>query len=72
MNKWRAARKQIAQHFAPNVAKRDYYSVQEAESVQLLYEFLHEPRGFMLHPMRYATSVTTCLGMRQTDQAAYY
>ncbi|KAF8607575.1 cytochrome P450 [Ceratobasidium sp. AG-I] len=61
MTKWRAARKQIVQHFAPNAAKNNYYSVQEAESVQLLHEFLYQPDKFMLHPMRYATSVTTCL-----------
>ncbi|KAG8700983.1 hypothetical protein FRC09_005630 [Ceratobasidium sp. 395] len=60
-NKWRSARKQIVQHFAPNVMKTENFPVQEAESVQLLYEFLHEPSGFMHHPMRYVTSVLTCL-----------
>ncbi|KAG9118360.1 hypothetical protein FRC07_007149 [Ceratobasidium sp. 392] len=61
INKWRSARKQIVQHFAPNVMKAEKYPIQEAESVQLLYEFLHEPKGFMHHPMRYVTSVLTCL-----------
>ncbi|KAG8683056.1 hypothetical protein FRC09_016327, partial [Ceratobasidium sp. 395] len=51
-NKWRSARKQIVQHFAPNVMKAEHFPVQEAESVQLLYDFLHEPEGFMHHPMR--------------------
>ncbi|KAG9122079.1 hypothetical protein FRC07_001687 [Ceratobasidium sp. 392] len=60
-NKWRSARKQIVQHFAPNVMKTENFSIQEAESVQLLHEFLHEPKGFMHHPMRYVTSVLTCL-----------
>lgn len=63
MDRWRAGRKQMVQHFAPNVVKSDYFLVQEAESVQLLYEFLHEPKRFMLHPMRYATSVASSLGM---------
>jgi hypothetical protein len=62
-NKWRIARKQIVQHFAPSVMKTQNFVVQEAESVQLLYEFLHEPKDCMLHPMRYVTSVLTCLGM---------
>ncbi|KAG8711462.1 hypothetical protein FRC08_015862 [Ceratobasidium sp. 394] len=60
-NKWRLARKQIVQHFAPNVMKTENFPVQEAESVQLLYEFLHDPKGFMHHPMRYVTSVLTSL-----------
>ncbi|QRV87494.1 cytochrome P450 family protein [Ceratobasidium sp. AG-Ba] len=60
-NKWRAARKPIVQHFNPSIVKADYFRIQEAESVQLLYEFLHEPKDFMRHPMRYATSVLTCL-----------
>jgi hypothetical protein len=43
--------------------KTENFVIQEAESVQLLYEFLHEPVDFMHHPMRYVTSVLTCLGM---------
>ncbi|KAF8607576.1 cytochrome P450 [Ceratobasidium sp. AG-I] len=61
MAKWRAARKQIVQHFASSVAKNDYHSVQEAESVQLLHEFLYQPDKFMLHSTRYTTSIMTCL-----------
>ncbi|KAG9105986.1 hypothetical protein FRC07_009034 [Ceratobasidium sp. 392] len=41
--------------------KTENFPIQEAESVQLLHEFLHEPKGFMHHPMRYVTSVLTCL-----------
>ncbi|CAE6405195.1 unnamed protein product [Rhizoctonia solani] len=61
IHKWRAGRKQIVRHFAPAVMKRENVTLQEAESVQLLYEFLHQPEGFMNHPMRYTTSVITCL-----------
>ncbi|CEL59386.1 O-methylsterigmatocystin oxidoreductase OS=Aspergillus flavus (strain ATCC 200026 / FGSC A1120 / NRRL 3357 / JCM 12722 / SRRC 167) GN=ordA PE=2 SV=1 [Rhizoctonia solani AG-1 IB] len=61
IHKWRAERKQIVQHFAPGVMKTENVPLQEAESVQLLYEFLHQPEGFMNHPMRYTTSVITCL-----------
>lgn len=62
MEKWRTGRKQIVQHFAPNVmTKPDRYSLQEAESVQLLYECLHMPERFMDHPLRYTASVVTCL-----------
>ncbi|KAG8691581.1 hypothetical protein FRC11_000622 [Ceratobasidium sp. 423] len=60
-NKWRLARKQIVQHYASSVVKTEYVALQEAESVQLLHEFLHNPKYFMQHPMRFTTSVVTCL-----------
>ncbi|KAH7343964.1 cytochrome P450 [Rhizoctonia solani] len=60
-NKWRLARKQIVQHYASSLVKTEYVALQEAESVQLLYEFLHDPKHFMQHPMRFTTSVVTCL-----------
>ncbi|CAE6429628.1 hypothetical protein ACGC1H_000900 [Rhizoctonia solani] len=60
-NKWRLARKQIVQHYAAAVVKTEYVTLQEAESVQLLHEFLHDPKHFMQHPMRFTTSVVTCL-----------
>ncbi|GAB1524990.1 hypothetical protein RhiTH_008146 [Rhizoctonia solani] len=61
IHKWRAGRKTLVQHFAPAVMKSKNVLLQEAESVQLLYEFLHQPEGFMNYPMRYTTSVMTCL-----------
>jgi hypothetical protein len=50
----------MVQHY-PRTAKNHYTQIQEAESVQLLYDFLHLPEHHMHHPMRYATSVVTCL-----------
>ncbi|KAJ1307502.1 hypothetical protein OPQ81_001601 [Rhizoctonia solani] len=66
-NRWRVARKQMVQHY-PRASKNHYVELQEAESVQLLYDFLHLPEHHMHHPMRYATSVITCLnyGVRCT------
>nr|AVZ23852.1 cytochrome P450 [Thanatephorus cucumeris] len=60
-SKWRLARKQIVQHYASSVVKTEYVGLQEAESVQLLHNFLHDPKHFMQHPMRFTTSVVTCL-----------
>lgn len=60
-DKWRDGRKLIVRHFAPSVMKNENFALQEAESVQLLYDFLHQPGHFMQHPMRYTTSVLTCL-----------
>ncbi|CAE6461268.1 unnamed protein product [Rhizoctonia solani] len=50
------------------MAKTEYFHIQEAESVQLVYDFLHQPQRFMEHVMRYTTSVVTCLnyGVRCT------
>ncbi|ELU37780.1 cytochrome P450, putative [Rhizoctonia solani AG-1 IA] len=62
-SKWRLARKQIVQHYASSVVKTEYVGLQEAESVQLLHDFLHDPKHFMQHPMRFTTSVVTCLSM---------
>lgn len=59
--KWRIARKQIIQHYAPNITKTEHVRIQEAESAQLLHDFLHKPEQFMQHPMRYTTSIITCL-----------
>lgn len=49
------------QHYAPSIVKTEYVALQEAESIQLLHDFLHEPQDFMKHPMRFTTSVVTCL-----------
>ncbi|CEL55391.1 O-methylsterigmatocystin oxidoreductase OS=Aspergillus parasiticus GN=ordA PE=3 SV=1 [Rhizoctonia solani AG-1 IB] len=58
--KWRAARKQIVRHY-PRTSDPEQVHLQEAESVQLLHDFLHDPEQHMEHSMRYTTSVITCL-----------
>ncbi|CAE6458667.1 unnamed protein product [Rhizoctonia solani] len=60
-DKWRIARKLIVQHYAPRAIKTEHIRLQEAESIQLVHDFLHKPKEFMRHPMRYTTSVITCL-----------
>ncbi|CAE6424359.1 unnamed protein product [Rhizoctonia solani] len=60
-DKWRTARKLIVQHYAPRAIKTEHVRLQEAESLQLVHDFLHKPKEFMHHPMRYTTSVITCL-----------
>ncbi|CAE6436085.1 unnamed protein product [Rhizoctonia solani] len=52
-NKWRTPRKLIVQHYSSRVSKDEHVRLQEAESVQLLYDFLHQPTQFMEHVMRY-------------------
>ncbi|CAE7084365.1 unnamed protein product [Rhizoctonia solani] len=58
--KWKAARRQIVRHY-PRASDPEQVHLQEAESVQLLYDFLHQPEHNMKHPMRYTTSIITCL-----------
>ncbi|CAE6429779.1 unnamed protein product [Rhizoctonia solani] len=60
-DRWRTARKLIVQHYAPRAIKTEHVRLQEAESVQLVHDFLHQPEQFMQHSMRYTTSVITCL-----------
>ncbi|ELU40383.1 cytochrome P450 domain-containing protein [Rhizoctonia solani AG-1 IA] len=53
--KWRAARKQIVRHY-PRASDPEQVRLQEAESVQLLYDFLHDPERHIKHSMRYTTN----------------
>ncbi|CUA76075.1 O-methylsterigmatocystin oxidoreductase [Rhizoctonia solani] len=58
--KWKAARKQIVRHY-PRASDPEQVRLQEAESVQLLHDFLHQPEQSMRHSMRYTTSIIACL-----------
>ncbi|CAE6526708.1 unnamed protein product [Rhizoctonia solani] len=58
--KWKAARKQIVRHY-PRASDPEQVRLQEAESVQLLHDFLHQPEQSMQHSMRYTTSIIACL-----------
>ncbi|KAG8731898.1 hypothetical protein FRC11_001716 [Ceratobasidium sp. 423] len=58
--KWKAARRQIVRHY-PRASDPEQVRLQEAESVQLLYDFLRQPEHSMQHSMRYTTSIITCL-----------
>ncbi|CAE6419330.1 unnamed protein product [Rhizoctonia solani] len=60
-DRWRTARKLIVQHYAPRTIKTEHIRLQDAESIQLVHDFLHKPKHFMQHAMRYTTSVITCL-----------
>ncbi|KEP51678.1 putative cytochrome P450 family protein [Rhizoctonia solani 123E] len=58
--KWKAARKQIVRHY-PRASDPEQVRLQEAESVQLLHDFLRQPEQNIQHTMRYTTSIITCL-----------
>ncbi|CAE6515922.1 unnamed protein product [Rhizoctonia solani] len=57
---WKAARRQIVRHY-PRASDPEQVRLQEAESVQLLHDFLHQPEYNIQHLMRYTTSIVTCL-----------
>ncbi|KAG8703175.1 hypothetical protein FRC11_010928 [Ceratobasidium sp. 423] len=57
---WKAARRQIVRHY-PRASDPEQVRLQEAESVQLLHDFLHQPEHNIQHSMRYTTSIVTCL-----------
>lgn len=58
---WRTSRKLMVQHFSMATCEKEYAFIQEAEGIQLLYDFMHKPDEIMEHPMRYATSSLTSI-----------
>ena len=62
--KWRVNRKLIVQQFPSITSTRtstEHVPIIEAESTQLLHEFLRSPEGFMEHSIRFASSVMTSM-----------
>lgn len=55
--KWRDLRKLIQQEVTAAVCEREYISLQEAEAVQMLHDFLVAPDLVMDHPKRFSNSV---------------
>lgn len=64
--KWRVNRKLVVQQFPSITSTRtrtEHVPIIEAESCQLLYDLLRYPDDFMEHPMRFASSVMTSIGL---------
>lgn len=62
--KWRTNRRLLVQHFttvASQHTKEAFVPIIEAESTQLLHDFLHKPGQFMSHPVRFSSSVMTSI-----------
>lgn len=59
---WRAMRKLINQTFRESACDNQHYKIQEAEAIQMLYDFLTRPEENMLHPRRFSNSMTTSTG----------
>lgn len=60
-DRWRQLRKAVHQFFMESKCERDHWKIQEAEASQMLYDFLETPENHMLHPKRYANSITNSL-----------
>jgi hypothetical protein len=54
---WRVFRKLVHQNFMESVVEKDYVPVQNAEAVQMLFDFCQRPDQHMLHPKRFSNSV---------------
>ena len=63
--KWRLLRKLIHQQFNEARCEREHITLQNAEAVQMLRDFLVEPKGLMLHPKRFNNSIIMSLGKSQ-------
>lgn len=59
---WRSIRKIIHQIFMESRCDKEHYKVQEAEGVQMLYDFMTNPKENMLHPKRFSNSITMSIG----------
>ncbi|EXJ68791.1 uncharacterized protein A1O5_07722 [Cladophialophora psammophila CBS 110553] len=55
--RWRAFRKLIHQEFMESMCEKNHIKLQNAESVQMLRDFLISPENHMLHPKRFSNSV---------------
>ncbi|KAI9841063.1 MAG: hypothetical protein M1837_001034 [Sclerophora amabilis] len=60
-DQWRTFRKLINQHFMEAMCEREHLSVQNAEAVNLVKDFLVSPEDHMIHPKRFSNSVTNSI-----------
>ncbi|KAI9841068.1 MAG: hypothetical protein M1837_001039 [Sclerophora amabilis] len=56
-NAWRTIRKLVHQHFMEPVCDREHVTIQDAEALQLLKDFMTAPEQHMLHPKRFSNSI---------------
>ena len=55
--RWRQIRKLIHQHFMESMCDRQHITLQNAEAVQLVRDFLVQPEGAMEHMKRFSNSI---------------
>lgn len=55
---WRATRKLLHTTLMEKVVESDHLKLQDAEARQMLRDYLVNPEEHMLHPKRFANSVT--------------
>lgn len=60
--KWRTMRKLIVQEFTENLCDKKHISVVNAEAVQMLRDFVIDPKSLMNHPKRFSNSIIMSLG----------
>ena len=60
--RWRLLRKLMYQKFHESRCEREYITLQNAEAVQMLKDYLVEPEGLMRQPKRFSNSIIMSLG----------
>lgn len=60
-DKWRLFRKLMHQQFHEARCEREHITLQNAEAVQMLKDFLVDPKGLMEHPKRFSNSIIMSL-----------
>ncbi|KIW98747.1 uncharacterized protein Z519_00410 [Cladophialophora bantiana CBS 173.52] len=59
--RWRLMRKLIHQDLTESLCDREHSKLHQAESVQLLYDMLHNPDDWVFHLKRYSNSIIMCI-----------
>ena len=62
-NTWRTFRKLCHQQFMESRCEKEHITLQNAEAVHMLRDFVDAPEEFMHHPKRFSNSIIMSLGM---------
>jgi len=60
--RWRLMRKLIHQDLTESLCDREHSKLHQAESVQLLYDMLHNPDDWVFHLKRFSNSIIMSIG----------
>ena len=66
-NQWRMFRRLVHQHLQESMVNAEHLSIVDAEAVQLVRDFMLDPKNYMLHPKRFSNSITNSIGKRYFD-----
>ncbi|KAK3386869.1 cytochrome P450 [Podospora didyma] len=60
-DQWRTCRKVVHQFFMEQMVVKQHVEVVNAEAIQMLRDFIEQPKGYMKHPKRFSNSIIMSL-----------